>query len=78
MSNKFNNEYENRDNENVIEVIDVEEVEILEDNREANGDYYKNVIDEVAVDRNKKNKKKNKIIVSAAACALVVSFASGF
>lgn len=78
MSNKFNNEYENRDNENVIEVIDVEEVEILEDNREENGDYYKNVIDEVAVDRNKKNKKKNKIIVSAAACALVVSFASGF
>ena len=37
MSNKFNNEYENRDNENVIEVIDVEEVEILEDNREENG-----------------------------------------
>lgn len=78
MSNKFNNEYENKDNENIIEVIDIEEVEIVENNREDNGNYYRKVIDEVAVDKDKKNKKKNKIIVSAAACALVVSFAGGF
>lgn len=78
MNNKFNNE-----NENVIEVIDINEVEILEGNREyrkGNESYYRNVIDEAAIDRdrNKKNKKRNKIISSVAACALVVSFAGGF
>ena len=76
MNNKFNHE-----NENVIEVIDINEVEILEENREyrkGNGGYYRNVIDEAAIDRDKKNKKKNKILVSVATCALVFSFAGGF
>ena len=74
MNNKFNNE-------NVIEVIDINEVEILEDNREhrkGNGGYYRDVMDEAAIDRDRKKKKRNKIISSVAACALVVSFAGGF
>ena len=83
MNNKFNNNngYENMDNENIVEVIDINEVEILEDNkgyRKDHEDYYKNVIDEAVKGNYKKNKKKNKLLMSAAACALIFSFTGGF
>lgn len=77
MKNKFNG-YEDRDNENVVEVVDIDEVEIVENNKGDNERHYEDFTDEVAVNGDKRNKRKNKIIISAAACALVASFAGGF
>lgn len=78
MNNKFDNNI-NENDEDVREIIDVEEVvEVNNFSKKEYENYYRNIVDEIVNERYKRNRRKNKVIVSVVACALVFAFSGGF
>lgn len=77
MKKKFDdNGFEDKEIDNNLKVDD-----LYEDNinyRRNYDEYYKKVVEDVLGDLNKKNKKKNKIMLTAFACASLFAFSGGF